>query len=153
MKIYNLIFLGFIVASTISCSDKAVEPGEAVTIDDFVGSWNATSYVVTNNSDPSVELNLIALDAEFRFTMLEKGRVRTWFTLGTYSDEWDSQAELTDNGTLVLTPAETARGVDTLDYVIDNNTLELTNHNASFDFTLTGATEVPATSVMMFVRD
>ena len=153
MKIYNLIFLGLIVASTISCSKKAVEPEKTITIDNFIGTWNATSFVFTNNSNSNEVIDLIEIGGELRFTMLENGRVRTWFTLGSFSDEWDSQAVLKNSDTLILTPAEEARDVDTFDFVLKNNTLELTNHDGSFDFTLTGAPEIPATSVTMFVHN
>ena len=152
MKIYNLIFLGLIVASVISCDKNSVEPEPAITINNFVGSWNATSYVLTNNSNSSEVIDLIANGGELRFTMLDGGGVRTWITVGSFSDEWDSQAKLTNSSTLVLTPVEAARGVNTFEFVLENNTLDLTNYNDSFDFTLTGATEVPATSVMIFVR-
>ena len=152
MKIYNLIFLGLIVASTISCSENAVEPEKTTTIDNFVGSWNATSLVLTNNSNSNEVIDLIVIGGELSFTMLKNHGVRTWFTVGSFSDEWDSQAVLTNSGTLILTPVEAARGVDTFDFVLENNTLELTNHNASFDFTLTDVPEVPATSVTIFVR-
>ena len=152
MKIYNLIFLGLIVASVISCDKNSVEPEPAVTINDIVGSWNATSYVLTNNSNSSEVIDLIANGGELRFTMLDGGGVRTWITVGSFSDEWDSQAKLTNSSTLVLTPVEAARGVNTFEFVLENNTLDLTNYNDSFDFTLTGATEVPATSVVIFVR-
>ena len=152
MKIYNLIFLGLIVASVISCDKNSVEPEPAITINNFVGSWNATSYVLTNNSNSSEVIDLIANGGELRFTMLDGGGVRTWITVGSFSDEWDSQAKLTNSSTLVLTPVEAARGVNTFEFVLENNTLELTNYTDSFDFTLTGATEVPATSVVIFVR-
>ena len=152
MKIYNLIFLGLIVASVISCDKNSVEPEPAVTINDIVGSWNATSYVLTNNSNSSEIFDLIANGGDLDFTMLKGGGVRTWISIGSFSDEWDSQAKLTNSSTLVMTPVETARGVNTFEFVLENNTLELTNYNDSFDFTLTGATEVPATSVVIFVR-
>ena len=153
MKIYNLLFLGLIIAFTISCSEKAVEPEETITIDNFVGSWKATSFVFTNNSNSDEAIDLIEIGGELRFTMLENGGVRTWLTVGSFSDEWDSQAVLSNSGTLILTPVEAARGVDTFDFVLENNTLELTNHNESFDFTLTDVPEVPATSVTMFERN
>ena len=153
MKIYNLLFLGLIVASVISCDNNSVEPEAGITINDFVGSWKATSVVLTNNSNSSEVIDLISNGGELRFTMLEGGGVRTWLTIDSFSDEWDSQAKLTNSSTIVLTPVEAARGVSTFGFVLENNTLQLTNSNDSFDFTLTGATEVPATSVVMFVKN
>jgi hypothetical protein len=79
----------------ISCDKKEDEP--AVTIQDIVGSWKATSSVFTNNTDPSEMVDLIAIGGELRFTMLNDGGVRTWFELDAISDEWDSQAVITNN--------------------------------------------------------
>ncbi len=153
MKIYNLIFLGLIVVSAIGCDKNAVEPEPAITINDFVGSWKATSHVLTNNSNSNEVIDLIANGGELRFTMLENGGVRTWFTFDLFSDEWDSQTVLTNSNTIIVTPVEVDRGVNTFAFVLENNTLELTNDNVSFDFTLTGASEVPATSVTMYLRN
>lgn len=154
MKVYYLIILGLIAVVSISCDEKkAVEPESTVTINDFVGSWNATSFVLSNNSNSVEVIDLIANGGALSFTMLKNGGVRTWLTFGSFSDEWDSQAKLSDNNTLILTPVEAERGVNTFEFVLENNTLKLTNNNDSFDFTLTGAEDVPATSVMMFVRN
>lgn len=37
--------------------------------------------------------------------------------------------------------------------MLDDNTLELTNDNTTFDFTLSGAEGVPAISVTLFERN
>jgi len=151
MNISGKIFFGLIIVFAIGCDKKEEEP--AITIDDLVGSWNATSSVFTNKSNANDVIDLIALGGELRFTMLQDGGVRTWFTLDTISDEWDSQAVLTNNSTLTITPVEAERGTNTVEVVLDNNTLELTNNNTSFDFTLSGAAEVPASSVTFFERN
>lgn len=151
MKINSLFLLGLIFLSALSCDKKEEEP--AITIDDLTGSWNGTSFVFTNNSNANDVIDLIAFGGELRFTMLEGGRVRTWFALDSISDEWDSQAVLTNSNILTLTPVEAERGVKTYEFVLDNNTLKLTNDQDSFDFTLSGATEVPALSVTFFERN
>lgn len=151
MKIFSHLSLGLIIAFLLSCDKEEEAP--AITIDDLVGSWKASSTVFTNNSNPAQFIDLIALGGELRFTMLDNGGVRTWLSIDTISDEWDSQAVITNGNTLTLTPVETDRGTNTYDFVLDNNTLELTNKNDSFDFTLSGASEVPATSVTIFNRN
>ena len=147
----GLLTLILIMASAsmlfVSCDKEEDKP--AIQLDDLVGSWKAASSVMTNNSDPDTFVDLIAMGGELRFTMLENGGVRTWFTLQTYADEWDSQAELSGN-TLTLTPVEASRGVSTFEIELDNETLVLTNENDSFDFTFSGGTEVAATSVTTF---
>ena len=151
MRNYYFIILGFIIVSTISCEKTEEVP--AITINDFVGSWKATSSVITNNSNSEDEIDIIANGGEVRFTMLNGGGVRTWIIFGSFSDEWDSQAELTSDIILTLTPVDTSRDVSTFEFVLEHDTLILTNHNDSFDFTLSDASEVPATSVTTFIRN
>ena len=151
MKFYSYIFLGFIVASAISCDKEEEEP--TITINDLVGSWNAPSFVFTDLSNSNNVIDFIEIGGELRFTMLENGGVRTWLTIESISDEWDSQAVLTNSSTLTLTPVEAKRGSNTYEIVLGNNTLELTNYNDSFDFTLSEAEKVPASSVAIFVRN
>ena len=151
MKVVNFIIMGLILVSIVSCDKEEKEP--TVTIADLAGTWNATSSVFTNKADANDEIDLISIGAELRFTMLENGGVRTWFNLDTISDEWDSQAVLKNGSTLTLTPVELERGISTFEFALDENTLELTNDDTSFDFTLSGAEEVPATSVSIFKRN
>jgi hypothetical protein len=151
MKNLKLVLLGLIFAGVISCEKEEETP--SITLDDFVGTWNATSSVFTNTSNASETVDLITLGGELRFTMLEGGGVRTWFTLDTISDEWDAQAELTNSNTLTLTPVEMERGVNTYEFDLDDNRLTLTDKSTSFDFTLSDSPEVSATSVTTFVRN
>jgi hypothetical protein len=150
MKIFNYLFLVSVLVFTVSCDKKEEEPD--ITINDLVGSWEATSYIITNNANADQTIDLIAFGADLSFTMLEGGGVRTWLTVGTISDEWDAQAEITNGKTLTMTPVEASRGVNTFEIDLVNNTLVLTNANDSFDFTLQDATKVSATSVSTFVR-
>ena len=122
------------------------------TIDDFVGSWIATSAEFTNNADPGQSFDLVANGGEIRFTMLPGGNTRSWVELGTFSDEWDSKMTM-DGNTITSTPAETSRGVSVSTFEYDGTTLILTNTNSSFDFTLSANPEVSATFVVHFVRN
>jgi hypothetical protein len=149
MKYFKLFLISTLLVAAVSCnSDKE----DLITIDDFVGSWKANSFVLTNNSNSSETFDLVANGGEVRFTMLEGGRVRTWIEFGTFSDEWDALATL-DGNTMTTTPAESTRPVQKMTYVMDGSTLTLTNKNSSFDFTLDGEPAVPATSVAVFVRN
>ena len=151
MKICKSLLLGLILFSALSCEKKEDEP--EITISELAGSWIATSSVFTKASNGNESIDLIALGGEISFTMLENGGVRTWLTLGSFSDEWDSQAVITNSRTLTLTPVEEERGVNTFEFELDNNTLKLINRNDSFDFTLSGAAEVPASSVTILERN
>ena len=149
MRNLKLIALGLMLVAATSCEKGEDEP--SITLDDLVGSWKATSAVLSNKANMSETVDLIALGGELRFTMLDGGGVRTWFTIDTISDEWDAQAVLS-NDMLTLTPVEAERGVDSYEFVLENNSLILTNNDDSFDFTLSGGPEVPAKSVANFVR-
>ena len=151
MKSTKVLFLGFIIFIALSCDKKSEDEDPSISLSDFVGSWSATSSVYTNKANSSQVIDIIALGGELRFTLLENGGLRTWVTVGTYSDEWDSQAVVSGN-TITLTPAELERGVTTFTYELEGNSLKLTNSNSSFDFTLSGADMVPATSVSTFIR-
>jgi len=95
----------------------------AITISDFVGSWKAASSVFTKNSNSDDIVDIIANGGEIRFTMLNGGGVRTWITFAAFSDEWDSQAELTSDIILTLTPVETSRDVSAFEFVLENDNL------------------------------
>jgi hypothetical protein len=151
MKLFNLMLLTVLTLSVISCEKEEAAP--QYTIDDFVGSWKATSLVQTNNSNTSEMIDVISIGGELRFTMLEGGNTRTWFTLGNYNDEWDAHVVITDDKTITSTPAEIERGVDVMEFSLENGTLTLTNANDEFDFSLAGETPVSSTSSAVFVRN
>ena len=147
-----VLFTGAVALA--ACGDdsgpSAVEEG--ITIDDFVGSWSATSEVFTSNTDGET-FDLIAAGGENRFTMLSGGRTRTWLDLGDFSDEWDSLVTLNGAGDLLTsTPAEASRPTQQFTFSLDGNTLTLTNANAVWDFTLTGVEGTSATMVAVFQR-
>ncbi|MGW8265763.1 MAG: hypothetical protein ACWGSQ_05300 [Longimicrobiales bacterium] len=141
-----------VVFSVAACSgsDKATGP-EEVTIADLVGSWTASSLTYTNNGNPGQKLDLIALGGENRVTVLSGGGARTWLEFGTFSDEWDAQLTVSGN-TLTSTPVEASRGVRTWTFTLDGNALELTDTSSEFDFTLAGGEAVPATQVVVLIR-
>jgi hypothetical protein len=126
---------------------------ETLTINDFVGSWSATSEVFTSNTNASETFDLIAGGGENRFTMLTGGGTRTWFGLGEFQDEWDAQVTLNAAGDMLTSvPVEASRPTRHYTFSLDGNTLTLTDTNSSFDFTLSGAADTPATMVAVFQK-
>ena len=121
-----------------------------LTINDLVGSWIATSDTHTNNANSSESLDLIAEGGEVRFTMLSGGNTRIWVTFGTFSDEFDSAVTLSGT-TLTIDPVEAGRETVVLEITLVGNVLTMTNADAEFDFTQSGATPVPTTEVLVFV--
>ncbi|TNE55562.1 MAG: hypothetical protein EP344_13240 [Bacteroidetes bacterium] len=153
MKSLSLLFLSVLVISTFGCSKSDdAEPTTQVTIKDFEGTWKATSATFTNNSNASESLEFIGAGGAIRYTMLSGGNTRTWVDFQNNPvEEYDAAVSVGSNSTLIFTPADTLRPVETFTYVLGNNTITLTNNNARFDFTLSGATPVAATSVVVFV--
>ena len=116
-----------------------------------MGSWKASSHTYTSNANPSQTFDLVANGGETRMTVLSGGRVRTWVDIGDFSDEWDAQ--ITISGTsLISTPAEASRGVQTFSFTLVGNTLTLTDSSSEFDFTLLGEDPTPASMVVVLVR-
>ena len=135
----------------LGCSKDDEDLTDHVTLADFEGSWIATSHVHTNNANASETFDMIANGGEIRFTALSGGRVRTWVTFDTFSDEWDALVTISGNK-LTSRPAESTRPTVTYTFVMSENRLEMTNTDDSFDFTLSGAPEVATTAVSVFVR-
>ncbi len=155
MKLLKFILLALVASFTFSCSsdDSDTEPTPQVTIADFEGSWKASSAVFTNNSNTSESTEFIGAGGEIRYTMLSGGlgHTRVWIEFQNNPvDEFDAVVSLGPNNNYTTTPVETSRPVENGTYVLGNNTITLTNNNASFDFTNSG-TEVPATSVIIYV--
>lgn len=150
-----LFFLLTAAALTTACggSSSPTDVPTGPTIADLVGQWTATSFVFTNNADPSQTFDWIAAGGDNRFTMLTGGKVRTWIDLDTFHDEWDALVTMNSSAmTLTSTPAESTRPVRVYAFSLDGTTLTLTNKNDTFDFTLSGAAGVPATSVTVFTK-
>jgi hypothetical protein len=133
------------------CGDSSPAEPDGITIADLVGSWSASSVLFTNQANPSQQFDIIALGGELRVTVLQSGGARTWLDVGDVSDEWD--AALTLSGTqLTSTPVESTRPTRHYAIELSGNVLTMTSTDASFDFTLSGATGTPATEVTVLVR-
>lgn len=146
----SLLTFALLALSAVACDDDSTQP-DALTVDDLQGTWIASSFVHTNNADASEQIDVVLAGGELRTTILEDGRARTWIEFGTFMDEWDHQLTLSGN-TLTSTPAEAARGVRVYTFELNGDTMTLTNVNAEFDFTLSGADPVPSTEVIVLNR-
>ncbi|MCG6957249.1 MAG: hypothetical protein LJF04_14765 [Gemmatimonadetes bacterium] len=153
----SLFFLLAAAVLATACSSSSspadVTGPTPLTVADLVGQWNATSMVFTNNADASQTFDLIAAGGDARFTMLTGGKVRNFLDLGDFHDQWDALVTMNSSDmTLTATPAESTRPVQHYAFTLSGTTLTLTNKDATFDFTLTGATGVSATSVTVFTK-
>ena len=135
-----------------ACSDEGPDMDDGgLTVEDFVGTWVASSHVYVNNADAAQSFDLVANGGESRITVLSGGRARTWVTIGTFSDEWDSGFSI-DGNSLTTVPVEAGRPTRTFMFTLTGDALTLVNASDAFDFTLTGATPVPATMTFTATR-
>ena len=145
------LFMAITVLFVAGCSDSVTEVADGISINDFTGTWNASSHNFTNNADAGESFDLIANGGETRITVLSGGRARTWVTIGTFSDEWDAQLSVSGN-VLTSTPAESTRPVRHFVFSLAGNNLSLEDADSEFDFTLSDGPEVPATESLVLVR-
>jgi hypothetical protein len=118
---------------------------------DLVGSWTASTALLSNQANAAQQFDIVAQGGQLRVTVLSGGRARTWLDLGTLSDEWAAQLTLSGDQ-LTAIPAETTRPTRHYAVQLSGNQLTLTSNDATFDFTLSGAAGVPATEVVVYVR-
>jgi hypothetical protein len=149
LRTLTLAILALFITSTIGCDDDDVSP--ELTIDDFEGTWKATSLVFTNNADSDQSFDLVENGGEARFVVLPGGRTRNWVEIDTFYDEWDALVTLSGS-TLTSVPEEDIRPTKVHEFTFDGTTLELTDVDASFDFTFMGNPEVSATTVSIWER-
>jgi hypothetical protein len=150
VRLLSLLALAAVFTSACGDSSSSTEP-EGLTIADLVGSWGASSALFTNQANPSQKFDIIAAGGTLNITVLNSGGVRTWLEIGDVSDEWDAMLTLNGNQ-LTATPAEASRPTRHWTIEKNSNGFTLTSTDASFDFTLSGATEVSASEVVVFVR-
>jgi hypothetical protein len=132
------------------CGGDSPTDTDGLTLDDLVGSWIATSDLHTNKANSSETFDVVAEGGEVRITMLPGGNTRTWVELGTFMDEWDSAVTLSGN-TLTVDPVEAGRPTRVWETALVSGVLTLTSDDGEFDFTLTGATPVSTTEVLVMV--
>lgn len=151
MKKQPLFALLVAVAFLFSACDSSSSDDSGVTVGDLTGQWSASSHIFTNNANSAQGVDIIVLGGSTNMTVLSGGRARIWVTLGDFQDEFDAQLSISGS-TLTVTPAEASRGTDNFKFTMAGNVLTLTNTQAEFDFTLSGAPETSATQKITFVK-
>jgi len=159
MRLSRYLLLFVLTISLTSCDSSSSSDNDndndngssSITIQDLVGSWEATSHVFTNASDSNQSIDTIGLGEELDITILANGGVRTWHTLGDFSDEWDAMISISGS-TLKTTPVETTRASGEFTIIVNGNTFTLTDNSSEFDFTLSDGAPVAAREVITFGR-
>jgi len=151
LSVRSLSLVTLLAVFSFGCGDTSTEPSDALTIADLVGSWKASSVLLASKANPAQQFDIVAAGGELRVTILQHGGARSWLDLGDFSDEWDAQLTLNGNQ-LTSTPVESSRPIRQYTITLEGEQLIATSNDASFDFSLTGGNEVPATEVIVFQR-
>lgn len=155
MLLAALISSGCSSKSSPTATQDQTQSTPSITMADLVGTWKASSAVLTNQANTSQQYDVVAGGGEVRTVVLNNpARSRTWVQLDTavdVFDQWDSGLTLTGDE-LTVTPVETTRATRHYTLQLVGDTLTMTSTDGSFDFTLTGATAVPANEASVFIK-
>jgi hypothetical protein len=133
------ITIGFAALVASACGDST-----GVTVEDLVGTWNATMYRYTDNANAAQQIDLIAQGASFTMTVTAGGTVSTLFDDGQGGTSSDSGTLSPDGTTLTIAgnAYEAQRSGDVL---------TLTDETSAYDIDDNGSDE-SATLVIRLAR-
>ncbi len=138
----------FVLLLLLGCTSDGVRPDASLAA--LVGNWQATSFVVTEVSDPSVHLDLIQLGATFSLNVQPSG---TYTAILVYSGQPDTEiGQVSVAGSSITlkpnTPASSTATTGT--YSIDGTQLTI-DGDTQFSFT-PGVSPVAATAHIVLVK-
>lgn len=138
MRIARVLAAGAMALAVAACSDST-----GITVEDLVGTWEATEIVFTSTADPSESVDAIDLGASLTVTINSAGTVTTVFDNGQGGTDTDSGTLSVDGSTLTI-------GSDTFEAERSGDVLTLTGA-VDFDFDEDGSDD-PATVVVRLER-
>lgn len=138
MRIARVLAAGAMALAVAACSDST-----GITVEDLVGTWEATEIVFTSTADPSESVDAIDLEASLTVTINSAGTVTTVFDNGQGGTDTDSGTLSVDGSTLTI-------GSDTFEAERSGDVLTLTGA-VDFDFDEDGSDD-PATVVVRLER-
>ena len=126
--------VAFVGLATAGCSDST---DAELTIADLAGTWEATTFRVTLDADPSVVFDLIAIGGSSEVVITAAGAYTETRTLPGVGDVPDVGTFTLDSQTQVTRTSTTSGDADTFEFTLVGETM-----------TLTGAGEFPAPPVL-----
>ena len=138
MRVARVLAAGAMVVAVAACGDST-----GITVEDLVGTWEATEIVFTNSANTSESVDVIDLGASLTGTINSAGTVSTVFDDGQGGTDSDSGTLSVDGSTLTV-------GGDTFAAERSGNVLILTGED-QWDFDEDG-TDEPATLTIRLVR-
>ena len=138
MRVARVLAAGAMVVAVAACGDST-----GITVEDLVGTWEATEIVFTNSANPSESVDVVDLGASLTVTINSAGTVSTVFDDGQGGTDSDSGTLSVDGSTLTI-------GGETFEAERSGDVLILTGED-QWDFDEDG-TEEPATLTIRLVR-
>ncbi len=134
-----------VLAGVVACGDST-----GVTVDDLVGSWNASKFEFVNNANSSQRFDFIAQGATLTLTVAAGGAYSVVATdPGQPPDTTSGTIAINGNS---ITISESGQGSPTtFSFTLSGNTLTLTDTDETFDFDDDG-TDESATLTIVFQR-
>jgi hypothetical protein len=146
----------------VGCGDDDDDDGgggtqpDPITIADFEGAWNATQYMLTDNTNPTTSIDIIAMGGAFDFdvagdgTFSGTGEVPPAMGGGTISYQGVFGLVSQDSVSATFNPEQPPLLTNfNAAFELQGDNLELENNDTTFDF---GAGEVSAAFEGSFVR-
>ena len=138
MRVARVLAAGAMVVAVAACGDST-----GITVEDLVGTWEATEIVFTNSANTSESVDVIDLGASLTVTINSAGTVSTVFDDGQGGTDSDSGTLSVDGSTLTV-------GGETFEAERSGDVLILTGED-QWDFDEDG-TDDPATLTIRLVR-
>ena len=137
---HSRVLLAFAALVAVNCGGNATGPDPTPNAVPFVGSWRATSLVVTSKANPSVHPDLVQEGAQFDLDVQPSGQYTAILTYSGQASTEIGTASVSGNiVTLVRTfPAPTR--TTTANYTLQGDLLTLEG-DTEFDFNLDGTPE------------
>jgi hypothetical protein len=158
------LVMGFaMVALSLGCGDDDEGNGtgpDLITLADFEGSWEATSFTITSKEDSNVSIEAVALGVSLTFEAEAEGDFTGTLQIpellgGPVTLPFTGSFTLEDQETITLTFDEEIPPLLTSftgPFSLEGNTVTVTDEDATFDF-MDGNGLVPATAITVAVRD
>ena len=154
-KSYRLYIFVFILSLLlVNCEKNSTDPKEnnivpANVPSEVVGSWDAVSYLVSNNDNASDIVDLVQEGFGLLLTIQSNGSYTSIFSIPNMNDETESGTLTFINNTVTIDPP----GEDPfiMAYQVTDTLLTLVDPNSSYDFDDDGMDE-DATETIILVK-
>ncbi len=144
-------WLAFAALLAMGCGGNSTGPDQAPDLLPFVGSWRATSLIVTSKANPAVHPDLVQEGAQFDLDVQPSGQ---YTAILTYSGQASTEIGMASVSGNIVTLARTfppPPQTTTATYTLQGDLLTLEG-DTEFDFNLDGTPEDARTRTTLLRR-